>query len=128
MKRLFFAVAILGALAFGSGPVLNGSHVQAATGERAVVEFRDTVRLVNVFLRGRYVVVHDDSSMARGEPCLRVFSIKDPDNLIVAFHCTPIERGKAEHFIVRTSRSSALDVPSVLEIQFAGSNTGHRVP
>jgi hypothetical protein len=128
MKKVFFALAILGALAFGSGPLLNGSRVQAATGERAVVEFQDTVRLLNVFLRGSYVVVHDDSRMAQGEPCLNVYSIKDPDKLVVAFHCRPVERGKAEHFTVRTSRSSAIAVPEVLEIQFAGTNTAHRVP
>jgi hypothetical protein len=127
MRKLFFAVAILGALAFVSGPILNDGGVQAATGERAVVEFRDTVRLQDVFLRGRYLVVHDDSRMAQGEPCLRVYGIKDPEKLVTAFHCTPVERDKTERFTVRTSRSSAFDVPVVLEIQFAGSNTAHRV-
>jgi hypothetical protein len=128
MKRMVLAVAILGALAFGSGPLLKQSSVQAATSDRAVVEFKDTVRLLNVFLKGRYAVVHDDSRMAQGAPCLSVYSIKDPGNLIVAFHCTPVERDKTEHFTVRTSRRSLLDVPEVLEIQFAGDNTAHRVP
>jgi hypothetical protein len=128
MRRLVLAVAILGALGFASGPLLKGNGVQAATNERAVVEFKDTVRLLNVYLRGQYVILHDDSRMAQGEPCLSVYSNKIPDKLIVAFHCRPVARDKADHFILRTSRRSLLDVPEVLEIQFAGADTAHQVP
>ena len=127
MKRIMLAVAILGALAFNSGPVLTGSGVQAATTERAVVEFTQTVKLLDVFLRGEYVVIHDDSKMAQGEPCLSVYRNGDPDNLIIAFHCKPVARDKADQFTIRTSRRAWFDLPEVLEIQFAGATTAHQV-
>jgi hypothetical protein len=128
MKRTVLAVAILGALAFGSVPFLKGTKVEAATNERAVVEFNDTVRLKNVFLRGQYLIVHDDSKMAEGEPCLSVYSGRDRDKLVVAFHCRPVARDKTDRFIIRTSRRSPFEVPEVLEIQFPDSDKAHQVP
>jgi hypothetical protein len=128
MRRLVFLFAILGALALGSGPLVNESKIQAAPTERAVVEFNQTVRLLNVFLRGRYVVVHDDSRMAEGKPCLSVYSYNDPDKLVTAFHCKPVERDKVESFTIRTARGSWFELPEVLEIQFAGANKAHQVP
>ena len=127
MKRIMLAVAILGTLAFGSGPLLTGSKVQAATTERAVVEFTQTVKLLDVFLRGEYVVIHDDSKMEQGEPCLKVYRNGEPDNLIIAFHCKAIARDKTEQFTIRTSQRAWFDLPEVLEIQFAGSTTAHSV-
>jgi len=127
MKRLVLTVAILGALAFGSGPLLTGNKAQAATTERAVVEFTQTVKLLDVFLRGEYVVIHDDSKMAQGEPCLSIYRNGEPDNLIVAFHCKPIERTQVEQFTIRTSRRAWFDLPEILEIQFAGSTKAHLV-
>ena len=127
MKRLVLTVAILGALGFGSGPLLTGTRVQAAASERAVVEFTQTVKLQNVFLRGEYVVIHDDSKMAQGEPCLSIYRNGEPDNLIVAFHCKPIGRSQVEQFTIRTSRRAWFDLPEILEIQFAGSTTAHQV-
>jgi hypothetical protein len=102
--------------------------VQAATQESAVVEFNDTVRLRDVFLRGKYLVVHDDSRMAEGQPCLSVYDGRNQDRLVVAFHCKPVERPKADHFRVVAARRSWFEVPEVLEIQFAGATKAHQVP
>jgi len=128
MKRLVLAIAILGTLAFSSGPLLMGSRTQAATSERAVVEFTQPVKLLNVFLRGAYTIIHDDSKMAQGDPCFYIYSNEEPDKLILSFHCTPVTRDKVERFTVRTSRGAWFDLPEVHEIQFAGSTTAHRVP
>jgi hypothetical protein len=107
---------------------LTGSAVQAATTtERAVVEFTQTVKLQTVFLRGEYVVIHDDSKMAQGEPCLRIYRNGDPDTLVIAFHCKPVARDKVDQFTIRSSRRAWFDLPEVLEIQFAGSTTAHQV-
>jgi hypothetical protein len=127
MKRLVLAVAILGALAFGSGPLLTGSRVQASTTERAVVEFTQTVKLLDVFLRGEYLIIHDDSKMSQGEPCLSVYSNEAPNKLIVAFHCRQVARDKADQFTIRTSRRAWFEMPEVLEIQFGGATTAHQV-
>ena len=128
MKRVFLAVAILGTLALSSGPLLTGGKAQAATSERAVVEFTQPVKLLNVFLRGAYTIIHDDSRMAQGEPCFYIYANEQPDKLVISFHCTQVARDKVERFTVRTSRSTWFDVPEVHEIQFAGSTTAHRVP
>jgi hypothetical protein len=127
MKRLVLAVLILGALAFGSGPLLMGSKVQAATTERAVVEFTQTVKLLDVFLRGEYLIIHDDSKMSQGEPCLYVYRNEEPDKLIIAFHCKQVARDKTDKFTIRTTRRAWFDLPEVLEIQFGGATTAHQV-
>lgn len=127
MKRLFLAIAILGAFVLASESLPSATTVQAATKESAVVEFNDTVRLLNVFLRGKYLVVHDDSMMAEGQPCLSVYDGRNQDRLVVAFHCKPIERAKTDQFRVVASRRSWFEVPEVLEIQFAGSTKAHQV-
>ena len=128
MKRLMLTVAILGTLAFSSGPLFVGSRAQASANERAVVSFSQPVKLLNVILRGDYLIIHDDSRMAQGEPCLYIYNNQEPDKLVVAFHCTPATRDKADHFIIRTSRGAWFELPEVREIQFAGSTTAHRVP
>jgi hypothetical protein len=128
MKRLILAVAILGAFVMASESLPRATTVQAAADESAVVEFNDTVRLLNVFLKGRYLIVHDDSKMAAGEPCLSVYEGRDQDRLVVAFHCIPVERPKADHFRVVATPRSWFAIPEVLEIQFAGSTKAHKVP
>lgn len=128
MKRFILAIAILGAFVLASESLPRTSTVQAATEESAVVEFNDTVRLLNVFLRGKYLVVHDDSRMAEGQPCLSIYDGRNRDRLVVAFHCKPVTRPKADHFTVVATRRSWFEVPEVLEIQFTGTTNAHQVP
>jgi hypothetical protein len=127
MKRVILAVAVFAVMVFSSG-VLSSAKVEANDNERAVVEFRETVRLMNVFLRGNYLVIHDDSKMAQGEPCLYVYEYDNQDKVVVAFHCKPVVRGKVDQFKIVASRRGWFDVPEVLEIQFAGSEKAHQVP
>jgi hypothetical protein len=128
MKRLISAIVILGALVLAAELFPRASQVQAAADESVIVEFNDTVRLLNVFLRGKYRIVHDDSKMAEGEPCLSVYGGTDQEKLVVAFHCKPVTRPRADHFIVVASRRSWFEVPEVHEIQFEGSVKAHQVP
>jgi hypothetical protein len=127
MKRVILALAIFSALALSSGSLLSTGKVQAADNERAVVEFKETVKLFNVLLKGEYIIVHDDSRMAQGMPCLSVYSNSKPDKLVVAFHCKPVARDKADHFKVIASRRTWFEVPEVFEIQFQGATKGHQV-
>ena len=95
--------------------------------ETAVVEFNELYRLKGVFLRGRYLVVHDEEKMAKGEDCTWIYDAKG--KLVTSFHCTPIERPITDKFKVLVSRRAhATDVPEVLEIQFPLSFEGHQVP
>jgi hypothetical protein len=131
MKRLPLLVLMLcAALQVGNSLPPSG-NAQTPHKESAVVEFNDQVKLLDVFLRGRYLIVHDHEKMAGGEDCTYVYSLKEgqPDRLVTSFHCTPVARAKAESFTVRTSRRSTQGmVPEVLEIQFAGSSEAHQVP
>lgn len=131
MRRLLLLVLMLGAVGLiGSAPLPTGK-AQAPQKEVAFVEFPDQVKLLGVFLRGQYVILHDHERMARGENCTYVYSRKagQPDKLVASFHCVPVARKKAEHFTVRTSRfSNLIPIPEVREIQFAGSSEAHQVP
>ena len=127
MKRLILTIAILGLVA-SSGSVMNAGKVEANGTERAVVEFTETVKLLDVFLRGEYLVIHDDSRMAKGEACLYIYDNSYHERLVASFHCKPIVRSKASTFKIITTRRSWFEVPEVLEIQFAGSTKAHQIP
>jgi hypothetical protein len=69
--------------------------------------------------------------MEAGEPCLHVYTMKagKRDRLVIAIHCEPVERKRAERFSVTlTPRNSAYTVREVSEIQFAGFAKAHRIP
>lgn len=130
MKRSYLLILMLcGVLQVGNS-LLSSGKAQAPHKESAVVEFNDQVKLLDVFLRGRYLIVHDHEKMAGGGDCTYIYSLKDghPDRLLTSFHCNPVARAKAGDFTVRTSRRSPRDVPEVLEIQFAGSSEAHQIP
>ena len=130
MKRLFvffFAFAFL-MITFSFEPAMTAS---SAAREQAAVSFPETVKLLNVLLRGDYVIVHDEEMMAKGEPCTYVYRSDSgqPGQLVVAFHCVHVEREKVERFTVRYSpRRGAFDLPELKELQFAGSTAAHQVP
>jgi hypothetical protein len=118
----------VGSLAMAPMPTGKGQPLQR---EEAVVDIPEQVQLLGVFLKGRYLIVHDDSRMAQGGDCTYVYTQEKgkPNKLVVSFHCTPVARETSDHFVVRTARiSNALDTRRVTEIQFAGSNEAHRIP
>ncbi|MBI3650883.1 MAG: hypothetical protein HY231_07515 [Acidobacteria bacterium] len=130
MKRFILAFLILAMMGFASTLPLSG-RAETVRRDEAVVEFPDTVKLVNVLLKGRYRVVHDEARMAEGFPCLYVYGFKDgqANDLVVSFHCQHQERQTANKFTVTLSnRKSPYDLPEVQELQFAGSADGHGVP
>ena len=131
MKRsmAFFSLVFL-ALVTVAIPVALGKG-DAPRKERAIVEFPESVKLMGVFLKGEYLVVHDEERMARGEPCTYVYSgrVEQENKLVASFHCLHVDREKADRFTVTLDpRRSAYDVLEVREIQFANSTEGHRVP
>jgi hypothetical protein len=100
--------------------------------EKAVVEFPQQVKLLDVFLKGSYLFVHDEDKMARGEACTYIYEWIDgkQGKLIASFHCNPVARERAEAFVIKTTRLGATfnDLAEVTEYQFAGSTEGHRIP
>jgi len=128
MKRIIILMII-------SLPVLLGStfaqrQTNPATKDAAVVEFTDKTKLGGEILFGTYYFEHDDSRMARGEPCMYVYKYEQDKagKLVVSFHCTPVDRPKARDVIVSLAMSNSPDVFLLTEIQFKGSTKGHLVP
>lgn len=128
MKPLIFVAVLLCALILGSVSWTS----TAATGVQkrtAVTEFASPVILQGVVLKGKYLFVHDDAAMARGEACTYVYkgAAEVTDKLVVSFHCVHIERAKAKNFIWRT-RQVAPGTVELVEFQFSGEAAGHGVP
>lgn len=126
MKRLLISASMLAALGLTIAVISAHTRADVRVDERANIEFTQAVKLVNVVLKGEYFIKHDDERMAKGEDCTYVYDTKG--KLIVSFHCTPIERPKAERFRVVTRRIEATGLSEIVEIQFAGSTEAHQVP
>ena len=57
MKRLLIATSMLAALMITIGAFAAHTKADAKTDERATIEFTQTVKLLDVFLKGKYLVV-----------------------------------------------------------------------
>ena len=127
MKRLLLAGSMLGALMITVGAFAAHARTDSKINERATVEFTETVKLLDVFLKGQYFIVHDEGRMARGQACMYVYDRSG--NLVVSFHCIPVERPKTERFRILVSRVNTVYGPGeIKEIQFAGSAEAHQLP
>jgi hypothetical protein len=126
MKRLLIAASMVAALMVTIGAFAAHTKAEAKKNERATIEFTQTVKLLNVVLKGEYLVVHDEAMMAKGEDCTYIYDRSG--KLIVSFHCTPVERPKSDRFRVVTRRLDPSGLSEVVEIQFAGSTEAHIVP
>jgi hypothetical protein len=127
MKRILLSASILGALIITIGVFAVPANTEPEKQERANVEFTETVRLLGVFLKGEYLVVHDEDRMAKGEDCTYVYD--KSGKFVVSFHCIPVERPKAKSFRMVTSRANLAYGPAeIREIQFPGSTEAHQVP
>ncbi len=96
----------------------------------AIVTFADPVQIGGQFLMGSYLFVHDDAQMAKGEACSAIYSFvpgKGPGEQVVAFHCVAIRREVCATTRV-TVQARGLDLPELVEYQFAGDADGHGVP
>ena len=125
MKRLLIATSMLAALVITIGAFAVHAKAEAKKTERATIEFTQAVKLLNVVLKGEYLIVHDDALMAKGEDCTDVYTRSG--ELVVSFHCTPVERPKSDRFRLVARRLDASGLSEVVEIQFAGSTEAHQV-
>ena len=126
MKRLLIAASTLAALMITIGAFAAHTRADAKKNERATIEFTQTVKLLNVVLKGEYLIVHDEAMMAKGADCTYLYDRSG--KLVVSFHCTPVERPKADRFRVVTRRLDPSGLGEIKEIQFAGSTEAHQVP
>ena len=129
MKNLFILFALLFAVALSSSSVVGSKASKAGKKQTGLVQFNDPVRLQGILLKGEYLFVHDDAAMMRGEACTFVYKgdAEVADNLVVSFHCTPVQRQKVNNFSVRTREVSS-GVSEVYEFQFRGETEAHVAP
>ena len=128
MKSLFLLLLLLSVVMFTSTSSAD-SHEMTTRKQKGTMTFNQPVILQGVTLKGEYLFVHDESTMIRGEACTRVYkgNAEIEKNLVVTFHCVPIERGLVKHFVVRTYEVS----PGVIEVrdfQFKGDTEAHGIP
>jgi len=126
MKRLLIAASMLAALMITIGAFAAHTKAEAKKTDRVTIEFTQTVKLLNVVLKGEYLIVHDEALMAKGEDCTYVYDRSG--KLVVSFHCTPVERPKSDRFRAVTRRLDPSGLSEIVEIQFAGSTEAHQVP
>ena len=127
MKSLFLLFALLFAVALSSSSAVVS---KASNGkQKAVAQFNEPVRLQGVLLKGKYLFVHDDAAMRRGEACTFVYKgdAEIAGKLVVSFHCTPVQRQKVSSFSVRTEQVSP-GINELREFQFSGETEAHGVP
>jgi hypothetical protein len=125
MKRVFLALSILSALIVTTGAFAAKANTEAKKTDRATVEFKEPVKLLNVMLKGEYLFVHDEEKMAKGEDCTAVYDNRG--KLVVSFHCVPVERRQANSFRIVKTRITG-DLYELKEYQFAGDTEAHQVP
>jgi hypothetical protein len=113
----------------GRGLVAKNS-IQAQGKEVVVVEFTDKIKLQDKILQGSYIFEHDDERMAKGEPCMYIYTNDKgkPGERVTAFHCTPVERQLAKQVVINVTMTSDPEVWKLKEIQFPGTTKGHLVP
>lgn len=129
MKAFVFVSVLLCALIFGSVSWKSTAASDNNQKRKAVAEFTDPITVQGAVLKGKYLFVHDDAAMNRGEACTYIYEgvAEVPDNLVISFHCIHIERTKATNFIWR-SRETAPGVVELVDFQFSGETAAHGVP
>jgi hypothetical protein len=128
MKSVLIFVALICAVVLTSTSfAVNKTPV--ARKQKATTQFHQPVVVQGVTLQGEYLFVHDDAAMERGEACTRVYkgSSEIASKLVLEFHCVPIQRAKANFFIVRTMQR-ADGVTELNEFQFKGDTEAHGTP
>jgi hypothetical protein len=130
MKRISGTGLLISALMIAGLAITPKHPAQTQGKELAVVEITDKLQLQDKILQGTYIFEHDDERMARGEPCMYIYTSNKgkPGERVAAFHCTPVQRELAKAVVISVAMTSDPEVWKLKEIQFAGSTKGHLVP
>jgi len=136
MKRFSHVSLIFVAIAMVVGAQALRAPAAPPGKDMSVVDLPDKTRVMKTVLQGKYIFIHDDEKMAKGDACFYIYEYNvdaagqpdaRPDKLVVSFHCQPVQREKATH-IVLTYGMVNPELFELREIQFTGSTEGHRVP
>ena len=136
MKRMILMTLLVGATVLTVSGLIAIAAAALPGKEIEVANIPDKTKLMKATLQGRYIFVHDEAKMAKGEPCLYVYEYNEDqagqpevkaDKLVVSFHCVRVQRDKATRFMLTYGMVSP-DLFELREIQFTGSTEAHRVP
>jgi hypothetical protein len=132
MRSRIFAGAFLFVVALAAGVVATSGDRVGPARQWAIVYLGEPTLVGSTIVQGPVLFTHDDTKMARGEPCTTVHLVepaKGPLEEIAAFHCIPTPRRVTGKFTIRTRPNVELGFGCVLtEYQFAGDAEGHGVP
>lgn len=124
------ALLVFGVLA--AGTIATSGDGVAPPRQWALVKFTDPVLITDQILMGRYMIVHDDARMERGEPCTSFYRFdpqKGPQEEVLAFHCTPSMKQVVDKLtLTQTEPVTSIGIPRVTEYQFAGDCEAHGIP
>src|SRR5262245_61656508 len=114
----------------------SATRAQSDGVDMAVLEFTEKTQLMGVTLLGKYVFIHDAQKKAEGKECLYVYEYKGDGKTplatrlgkqVLAFHCQMVERSKSKIDVLTLTMNKQQDMFEIKEIQFAGTDKGHRV-
>lgn len=130
-SRILAGAFLLVAVMAAGTAATSGDRVGPAR-QWAIVHLAEPTLVGATIVQGPVLFTHDDTKMARGEPCTSVYLFepaKGPMEEVAAFHCFPTPRSVVWKFTIRTRPNDELGFGCVLtEYQFAGDAEGHGVP
>jgi len=98
----------------------------------AIAWLNEPTLIGRTIVEGPVLFVHDEGTMARGEPCttIRLFDPKKgPGEVLVSFRCIPRSRRPVTKFTITTVPNVELGFGCILtEYQFPADTEGHGVP
>ena len=134
-SRILVSVFLLVGVLVAGTVATRGNRVAPAR-QWAVAYLAEPTLIGSTIVQGPVLFTHDETKMARGEPCTTVHLVeppkgpaKGPVEEVVSFYCIPTHRRVVDKFTIRTRPNAAFDFGCVLtEYQFAGDTEAHGVP
>jgi len=127
-RPLVLSLLIAGVMTVGT--VASRSPIGYAR-TTAIVNFVDPVLVTDRVVMGPVLIVHDDEKMALGEACTTFYRFdpaRGPQEEILSFHCTPVQRTVAGKTRLTLSERSDPGCKRLLEYQVAGDSEAHAIP
>ena len=130
-SKVLIGATCLGIVLVVGAVATNGDGGPPAR-QSAMVYLNEPTMIGSTIVQGPVVFTHDNTKMARGEPCTTVYLFepgKGRAEAIASFHCIPTRRTVVHKFTITTEPNAALGFGCLLtEFQFAGDSEGHGVP
>ena len=132
MRSRFLTSAFVLVAVLSAGTAATSGDRAGPARQWAIVYLAEPTLVGATIVQGPVLFTHDETKMARGEPCTTVRLVEPatgPGEEIAAFHCIATARGVVGKFTIRTRPNDNLGFGCVLtEYQFAGDAEGHAVP